>query len=246
MTPVPLWVSLTFIAFFVAPIFMLGHVAKTGYLKAGKTQQQASQLYRRIVVFFLTYFAVVAAVSLTGFFAVNMLPPRVLLFTATPLFIFLLLVVQTRPWFKLLIDHIAVGQLVWLQLFRFVGVYFLIGHAYGALPKSFAYIGGIGDIATALLGIAVIYALKRKAKWATATAWAWNVFGLFDILSVLASAIVTTRAALELNTAGIIQFGTFPFSWIPAFAPATIIFLHIITFKKLAALRSKQPSLAAG
>lgn len=38
---------------------------------------------------------------------------------------------------------------------------------------------------------------------------------------------------MNSSSQGIEQFGTFPFSWIPAFAPATIIFLHILIFKKL-------------
>jgi len=36
---------------------------------------------------------------------------------------------------------------------------------------------------------------------------------------------------MENNEPGVAQFDTFPFSWIPAFAPATIIFLHILVFK---------------
>lgn len=63
--------------------------------------------------------------------------------------------------------------------------------------------------------------------------WIWNVIGLVDIVSVLSTAVILTKLAMENNAPGVKQFGTFPFSWIPAFAPATIIFLHVLIFKTL-------------
>jgi hypothetical protein len=65
----------------------------------------------------------------------------------------------------------------------------------------------------------------------------WNIIGFWDIISVLASAVIITKQAIASNTTGILEMTKFPFSLIPAFAPATksksIIFLHICIFKKL-------------
>ena len=63
--------------------------------------------------------------------------------------------------------------------------------------------------------------------------WIWNFIGLIDITSVIVTAVYLTKVSLESGGDGVAQFGTFPFSWIPAFAPATIVFLHILVFKKL-------------
>ncbi|MEM9850258.1 MAG: hypothetical protein AAF847_20365, partial [Bacteroidota bacterium] len=125
------------------------------------------------------------------------------------------------------------SDLVKIHLFRFVGIFFFINYYYGTLPKQFAFIGGGGDILTAMLAIWVIYVLNRQKKYAISLTWIWNILGLLDILSVLFNAIMLTREAVATGGTGVAQFGTFPFSWIPAFAPATILFLHIVIFERL-------------
>ncbi|MEL6538474.1 MAG: hypothetical protein AAFQ98_23840, partial [Bacteroidota bacterium] len=153
--------------------------------------------------------------------------------TTLPLVLFYFLWVVRKPWFKTALQNVSLEQLVMVHIFRLVGVYFYLNLAYDTLPAAFAYVGGTGDILTALFALPVVFALKRKASFARSLTWAWNIFGLIDIVSVLISAIVLTRQSITEGGMGVAQFGTFPFAWIPAFAPATIIFLHVITFRKL-------------
>ena len=231
-TEVPLWVSLSFGIFFVlVPPWLLANAASNS-LDQGKNAH-TNRIKNSILIFYALYFMVVAGLSLSGLFAINSLPPRIILITTLPLFLFYFLYVQQTAWFRSAFEHIRIEQLVYIHLFRFVGIYFILVNAYGVLPDTFAWIGGVGDILTAIFAIPVIYFLRRKAPFANVLAWAWNIFGLVDILSVLSSAIVTTRFAMLNKEAGVLQFGTFPFSWIPAFAPATIVFLHILIFRKL-------------
>lgn len=130
-------------------------------------------------------------------------------------------------------EKIKVEQLVLIHTFRFVGVFFFILYYYNALPKEFAYVGGYGDIITAIFAFPVAFMLKRKTKNAKTLAYVWGVFGLLDIFSVMGTAVILTKQAMEGNNGDVLEFGAFPFSWIPAFAPATIVFLHILIFKKL-------------
>jgi len=180
-------------------------------------------------------------VSLTGFFAVNVIPPRIILLTAVPLFLFYLLYVQRTDWFKTAFANIKLEQLVFIHLFRFVGVFFLLVYFYDALPKEFAFIGGFGDIISALLVIPVVAALRKGWTYAKQLTLLWNIIGLIDIISVIVTATIITQQAIESGLAGAQQFGAFPFSWIPAFAPATIIFLHLLVFRKLRTATKKQP-----
>jgi len=232
ITEVPAWLSITFILCFATiPVFLITNTVKNVF-KLNNPEKGAS-LKNRIVLFYGLYFTVIALVSLTGFFKVNIIPPKIILFSTFPLVLFYLLYVQKTAWFKFLFKHIKIEQLIFIHLFRFVGVFFLLVYSYNAIPKQFAFVGGIGDIVTAALVLPVIWARKKKMPFAKILTWIWNIIGVVDILSVLVTAIVITKIAIKTNVAGVQQFGTFPFSWIPAFAPPLIIFLHVLIFRKL-------------
>mgnify|MGYP001797680304 CR=1 FL=1 len=233
VTNVPFWVSLLFIFSFIYPIYLIAKVAKDAYLKAGKSQSEAQQISRNIYFFYTAYLLFIATLSLMGIFAKNTLPPRILLIGALPLLLFYFLYVKRAVWFKTIIENAPLSDLVKIHLFRFVGIFFFINYYYGTLPKQFAFTGGGGDILTAILAIWVMYTLNQKKKYAISLTWIWNIIGLLDILSVLLTAIIITREAVATGGEGVAQFGTFPFSWIPAFAPATILFLHILIFGRL-------------
>lgn len=232
ITQVPSWLSGSFIiCFYPLTIYLL---VKPIRQSSGSLQSiDKSALLKKVTLFFTGYFIIVGLISLSGFFSENVLPPRIILFTTLPLFLFYLLYVRRTHWFKELFQSIKIEDLIRIHLFRFVGVFFILVYYFDALPRSFALIGGIGDIVTATLAIPLIMILKRKLPWAKTAAWIWNIIGLFDIASVLITAILLTQAAVANGETGVQQFATFPFSWIPAFAPATIVFIHILIFKKL-------------
>jgi len=232
ITEVPTWLSILFILCFATiPVWLITNtvqiVFKTSDSKKGEL------LRKKIILFYALYFTIIALISLTGFFKVNIIPPRIIVFTTIPLLLFYLFYVQKTNWFKFLFSHIKLEQLIFIHLFRFVGVFFLLVYMYDAIPKQFAFIGGIGDIITAILVLPVIWSIKMKLSFSKMLVWVWNIIGVIDIISVLAAAFMVTKMAAKTNEVGVQQFGTFPFSWIPAFAPATIIFLHLFIFKKL-------------
>ncbi len=232
ITQVPLWISILFsISFSTLPIFLIANAVKTALNKVNNGS--SFTIGKKIIVFYWSYFTIIALISLTGFFEKNVLPPRIILFAAIPLFIFYVFYIQKKQWFTLVFKYITVEQLVYINVFRLVGVFFFLCYFYTTLPKQFAFIGGIGDILTAILVFPVVIALRKKVAYAKFLVWAWNIIGLLDIISVLITVTILTKQAIINNTIGVSQFGTFPFSWIPAFAPATIIFIHLLIFKKL-------------
>jgi hypothetical protein len=232
ITQVPFWLSILFIiSFGIAPIYLIRNAITSTY-KNSNTRHKTN-ITKKIIPFYWTYFAIIAILSLAGLFEKNRLPPRIIVYSAIPLFLFYLFYIQKTNWFKFVFKHIKLEQLIFIHLFRFVGVFFFLAYYYGAVPKVFAYIGGTGDMLTAILVLPVIMALKKGFVFSKQLVWLWNIMGLIDILSVLITATILTKLAVENNESGVQQFGTFPFSWIPAFAPATIIFLHLLIFKKL-------------
>lgn len=102
--------------------------------------------------------------SFTGIFQVNTLPPRILLFTAIPLILFYFPFVFRTKFFWTILENVKLSDLVRIHIFRRVGVFFLIGRPYGILPKSFAFIGGIGDIFVAITANFLPFSLTKKRK----------------------------------------------------------------------------------
>ncbi len=230
----PLWISLAFLVSIFVPVFMISNVVRSGTSHPSfDDSPSVRKLPNRVLVFFVLYFMYVTLMSLTGIFHVNTLPPRVMLLTAFPLLIFYFFFVFRSKTFWKILEHVELSALVRLHLFRLIGSFFIIGWMYDVLPKSFALIGGIGDIFAALSAIYVAKLIDRRAKHYKTLTLVWNIIGFWDIVSVIISAMYVTKQAIESNTEGVLEMTKFPFCLIPAFAPATIIFLHICVFKKL-------------
>lgn len=232
-TAVPQWVSILFLLTIPIPIFMIANVARQSAVNASLDQQKVKWIHRIILIFYGLYFVYVSLMSFTGIFLENTLQPKILFYTVFPLLALLLLVVPNLKLYKTVLQNATLQSLVQVHLFRLIGVFFLITNAYGAIPTKFAYIAGIGDIATALLSIFVAKAIANKKSYSKPLTIAWNIFGLLDIVSVLTTAIITTKLSIETGSQGVTEIANFPFCLIPAFAPATIIFLHMCIFKKI-------------
>ncbi len=231
---VPQWISVLFLISFIIPIFTIANVVREGITQANfDNDNKVKVLPRAVLLFFGVYYLYVALMSFTGIFQVNTLPPKILLFTAIPLTLFYFLFVFRTKVFWQILENVKLSSLVRIHIFRLVGIFFIIGWYYGILPKSFAFIGGIGDIFAALTAIFVAKLIDQKANNYKKITLIWNIIGFWDIVSVIVSAIYITKQAIESNTQGILEMTKFPFCLIPAFAPATIIFLHICIFKKL-------------
>ncbi len=234
LSNVPMWVSVSFSFVFPITIYFIAKTIKQGAVKAQMTDIHANKLFKNVLSFFISYLIYVSAMSLSGLLSENSLPPRVLLFTALPLMIFFFGFIFNKPIYWKIMDAIPLQSLVRIHAFRLVGVYFLLSTYYNALPAYFAILAGLGDIATAFGAIFIAKAIEKNKFWSKKATFFWNIFGFWDILSVIASAILTTKYSIQHpENQSIIEITKLPFVWIPAFAPAVIIFMHITIFKKL-------------
>jgi hypothetical protein len=232
-TEVPFWLSLLFIFCFLGVLWFLAQTVRDAYLATGQTVLLADRMRRKVLFFYASFFVLVSCFSLGGYFSQNTLPPRILVAAAAPLLSFYFIFWAQRGSLIQTLWQAPLYLLVRIHLFRLVGLFFFLAYAYEALPWQFAFVGGSGDLLTALLAIPVIYLLKKQHRAAKISTLIWSIIGLADIVSVLITAVKTTQHALANGTEGIAQLGTFPFSWIPAFAPATIVFLHFFILVKL-------------
>ena len=78
----------------------------------------------------------------------------------------------------------AIVSLVAPHMFlRFIGLSFLVpGVVSPSLPAAFAVPAAYGDLVAGILAVATTIALSRRASWAIAIVWVFNVWGAADLL----------------------------------------------------------------
>jgi len=220
---VPTIFSVIFLFAFSIPVLLVALLAKKGKVKNG---------FWAVLGFYILYLIIVAVASLNGFFDDVMLPPKIVLTTTLPLAIFVTIVYSTKVC-KKANSILKLKDLVKIHVFRLIGSTFIILLLYDLLPPVFALFAGIGDVLTALSSVFVAKAIRNKKNYARRLTYIWNTFGLVDILITSAMAIVFTKISIDNGVQGVEFLAEFPFCFIPAFAPPTIIFLHLLVYRKL-------------
>lgn len=223
----PTYISILFLLAFTIPVYMVALLAKKAQIKKGM---------KLVLGFYLVYLTVVAVASLSGFYTTVMLPPKIVVTTTLPFAVFLVFIFNTKSC-KQANEVLKLEDLVGVHIFRLIGSIFLILLLHNLLPPVFALIAGIGDVLTALTSIFVVKAIQNKKSYAKRLTYIWNTFGLIDILTTAILAIVFTKISIDTGNIGVDILAEFPFCFVPAFAPPTIIFLHLLVYRKLSSLK---------
>jgi hypothetical protein len=134
-----------------------------------------------------------------------------------------ILAVVPQPW------------LVGVQLYRALGVIFLILYASGKLPTLFAWPAGIGDIAIGLLAPIVGLAYARSPGKAAGLVRAWNLFGILDLVIAVTTGLMTTPSLIQpVQIAPNSDLMTvLPMVLIPVYLVPLSIILHLASLAKL-------------
>jgi len=237
----PLWAIVLFIASFLYSIAFIANPAKQAALNAGMSPRKSKNIQIGIFVFYILYLAYISFFSLKGEFDVNSIPPKVTIWGAVPLMIILFGFIGNTGLFKKLLRSVTLESLIFIHVFRVLGVFFIILYFYHFLPTEFAWSAGMGDIITALLAIPVAKLVSTGSPWSRTAVVAWNIFGMLDIVTLLVIAVIDAQNPIVAAANGNLREMTvFPFVWFPAFAPATILFLHTVIFRKLYQLKNTQ------
>lgn len=222
---VPHFISVIFLIAILFPIFMIANLVRKNHKK----------VFYYVIGFYFLYLFIVALATFKGLFNVVALPPRIIVLTTLPLLLFYLLIISNTAVYKNVLQKTDLSTLIGIHIFRLIGSFFIILFLYKLLPRPFAFIAGFGDLITALSSIFVAKAISNKKSYAKKLTLFWNTFGLVDILLTSATAIIFTKLSIETGSLGVDILTQFPFCFIPAFAPATIIFLHISIYRKILA-----------
>lgn len=143
---------------------------------------------------------------------------------------------------KRALEAVPLQWIVTVQVYRALGVIFLILYAMGHMPGEFAWSAGAGDVIVGLLAPAVGLAYAHSSPGATGWMRAWNLFGLGDLISAVALGLLTSPSPLQRLAFGAPNelISAFPLVMIPVFLVPLSVLLHLAALKKLRQTESGQ------
>lgn len=125
--------------------------------------------------------------------------------------------------------------LIGLNVSRVFGVFFLLMAADGRLGGPFPVSAGWGDVIAGALAIPLALAVARGTA-GTSTIWAWNAFGLLDLLVAVglgAASFNGLAGQLILDPVGSNAIEHLPWALIPTVLVPFYIIAHVIIFAQL-------------
>jgi hypothetical protein len=160
--------------------------------------------------------------------------PRLPLAIFVPLIIAVPLLLRSRHVAAVL-DATPPSWLVGLQVYRVLGSAFLVAWIAGKIPGFFALPAGIGDVTVGLLALPVAVWLHSDSPSGRSAAIAWNLLGLLDFTIAVGLGILSAPTPLQLIVPAhpTTLVATYPTVMIPAFAVASSIILHALSFRQL-------------
>ncbi len=132
-----------------------------------------------------------------------------------------------------IIDAMPQPWLVAVQVYRALGVIFLILYATDKLPGLFAWPAGVGDFIVGLLAPMVALAYASDARRNAGLVTAWNVFGILDLVVAVTTGFITSPSALWTYTPPNELISVFPLVLIPVYLVPLWILLHLASLTKL-------------
>jgi hypothetical protein len=145
------------------------------------------------------------------------------------------LLIWRSPRLARIIDAVPQHWLVGVQLYRTLGVIFLILYAAGKLPGLFALPAGLGDVLVGVLAPVVAIAYRRGPGDNANLVSVWNLFGLADLVVAVTAGFLTSPSAFQLFAFDLPNelVSRFPLVLIPVFLVPLSVLLHFASLAKL-------------
>jgi hypothetical protein len=136
---------------------------------------------------------------------------------------------------KTVLAAIPLPWLVGMQVYRVLGLNFLVLYALGQLPGEFALPAGWGDVAVGLAAPIVGYVLYQGYRWSCLAALSWNIAGILDLVVAVAMGFLSSPGpfqALALENPNML-ITAYPLVLVPLYAVPLSILLHLTALKRL-------------
>ncbi len=150
------------------------------------------------------------------------------------------------PAFRSALLSVPLWALIGINVFRILGVFFLILHHQGRLAAPFAISAGWGDIITGLAAIPLAALAGWRGKLPRWLLAAWTAFGTSDLIVAITLGALSapgTPFRVFTEAPGTVTMGTLPWVAIPTF----LVPLYLMTHLTIAVrLRTAGASQACG
>jgi small basic protein len=151
---------------------------------------------------------------------------------------------------KRIVELIPQSWIVSVQVYRALGLIFLVLYAGGRMPGAFAWPAGAGDVMVGLLAPAVGIAYARGSRGSAGMVWAWNLLGITDLVVAIATGFLTSPSPLQMLAFDRPNelINAFPLVMIPVFLVPLSVLLHLASLQKLRRTEtgSRVPNSLAG
>ena len=153
-----------------------------------------------------------------------------------------------RAWPRVRAPLLALPMplLIGLNATRGVGLFFVMLAASGRMGGPFPHAAGWGDVITALVAVPLALLVARRAA-SRGGVFAWNVFGVLDLVAALVLGAVSFGNGLGQlvpASAGGEEIASLPWSLIPTVLVPLYLIMHGIVFAQLFAVRSRSTAVA--
>jgi hypothetical protein len=210
--------------------------ARRALLTSGKPP---ADVRRVISIFGSVLFAWLAATFIlgrAGIFrsAVHQPFPYIAIAIFAPIITGALFIRHSKP-VRELIDAVPQSWLVGVQVYRVVGVTFLVLHTADLLPSIFALPAGYGDVFIGISAMLVALAYAQNHSQSLQLVTLWNWFGIADLVIASGTGFLSAPSRFQVfafeapNT----LIGSYPLVMIPIFAVPLSIVLHLASLSRL-------------
>ncbi|MCU0480626.1 MAG: hypothetical protein MUE54_05365 [Anaerolineae bacterium] len=159
----------------------------------------------------------------------------------TTIFIGLWMIFYWQP-LKKVIAQIPLSWLMGIQIYRVLGIVFLIGWLNGEIPTALGPITAFYDVFIGVTALIVVYLLvNRPSNNTIRLAKIWNILGILDFVYAITVGVLGAPHALRLLqlTPDTSALGLLPLSFIVLWAVPLSILLHTMSLIKLNQLSPK-------
>ncbi len=220
---------------FVPLFFWLGIRHSIRSLKLPQAKQKQILSVSALILFGWFFFSI--AIALLDFYHVsqNILSPLVPIAFILPVAIGASWLQSSKTLQKIL-EAFPQHWLILLQIFRILGIVFIMLYLQGLLPALFAIPSGLGDMLIGGFAPIVAYWYWKKKNHYEHIVKIWNYLGIIDLLIAIGVGIILAiqvPIGVSLTTPSTEIMTIFPLVMIPAYAVPLGFVLHLFSLWKL-------------
>jgi hypothetical protein len=207
---------------------------RRGLRRAAWPEKDRAKAFWSIASLLVGWFVFAVATSMAGWYRPLSGAPTIQYGLLIPIVVGVVLF-RTWPLLRRTLALIPDSWLVGVQLYRVLGVIFLVLYAGGHLSALFALPAGLGDTLVGILAPFAAASFARLPEGSERRVRLWNLLGITDLVVAVTIGFLTSPSPLQIASFDrpSTLIAMFPLSLIPVFAVPLSILLHVASLQRL-------------